>query len=317
MQCDCTIGLRVGHDGRVDVRALEALRAVRSQGSVTGAAAVLHLTPSAVSQHLASLARQSGTPLTERVGRGLRLTRAGLALAEAADEVAVAMARARSAVLDQQEAATGLVRVSAFSSGAELLLPGLLTRLAGTGVEVECSDEDVALHDFAPLTDRIDVVIAHRPEGEPAWVGAPGVRVVPLLREPLDVAVGLGHPLAERGDDGVRPTDLADERWITVKEGFPVGEVLRAVLSTEAAAPRVVSRINDFHVVLELVAADHGIALLPRYTCGRHPGVRLLPLRGVRAARRIDALVRADTAERPVVRRVLDELSALAAELAA
>ncbi|WP_109774963.1 LysR family transcriptional regulator [Quadrisphaera granulorum] len=308
----------------MDVRALEALRAVRSQGGVTRAAAVLHLTPSAVSQHLASLTRQAGVPLTERVGRGLRLTPAGLALADAADDVAVALERARTAVLDAHQAPTGPVRVSAFSSGAELLLPGLLTRLEGSGVEVECTDEDVPLDDFAPLTDRIDVVIAHRPEGELAW-SAPGasagVRVVPLLREPLDVAVPVGHPLelSARADGGVRHADLAGQRWIAVKEGFPVGEVLRAVLAggpVDGEPPRVVSRINDFHVVLELVAARHGLSLLPRYTCGRHPGVRLLPLLDVRAGRQIDALVRADTAERPVVRRVLSELTALARKLA-
>lgn len=294
----------------MDVRALEALRAVRSQGGVTRAAAVLHLTPSAVSQHLASLTRAAGVPLTERVGRGLRLTDAGLALAAAADDVAVALERARGAVRDQQQAATGLVRVSAFSSGAELLLPGLLTRLADSGVEVEVTDEDVPLDDFAPLTDRLDVVIAHRPEGERAWVGSPGLRVVPLLREPLDVAVPATHPLA-RAAGGVTPADVAQERWISVKEGFPVAEVLRAVVDD----PRVVSRVNDFHVVLELVAAGHGVALLPRYTCGRHPGVRLLPLLGVRAGRQVDALVRAEVAERPVVRRVLTELTALAREV--
>ena len=293
----------------MDVRALEALRAVRSQGGVTRAAAVLHLTPSAVSQHLASLTRTAGVPLTERVGRGLRLTDAGLALAAAADDVAVALERARGAVRDQQQAATGLVRVSAFSSGAELLLPGLLTRLAGSGVEVEVTDEDVPLDDFAPLTDRLDVVIAHRPEGERAWVGSPGVRVVPLLREPLDVAVPLARP--STGSAGVTPADVARERWISVKEGFPVAEVLRAVVDD----PRVVSRVNDFHVVLELVAAGHGAALLPRYTCGRHPGVRLLPLLGVRAGRQVDALVRAEVAERPVVQRVLSELTALAREV--
>jgi len=293
----------------VDVRALEALRAVRSQGGVTRAAAVLHLTPSAVSQHLASLTRAAGVPLTERVGRGLRLTDAGLALAAAADDVAVALERARGAVRDQQQAATGLVRVSAFSSGAELLLPGLLTALSGSGVEVEVTDEDVPLDDFAPLTDRLDVVIAHRPEGERAWLGSPGLRVVPLLREPLDVAVPTAHPRA--GSAGVVTADLAHERWIAVKAGFPVAEVLRAVVDD----PRVVSRVNDFHVVLELVAAGHGIALLPRYTCGRHPGVRLLPLLGVRAGRQVDALVRVEVAERPVVRRVLSELTALAREV--
>ncbi len=293
----------------MDPRSLEALRAVRSQGGVTSAAAVLHLTPSAVSQHLASLARQTGVPLTERVGRGLRLTAAGTALAAAADDVAVALERARTAVRDAREAPTGLVRVSAFSSGAELLLPGLLTRLAGTGVEVEYTDEDVPLDDFAPLTDRVDVVVAHRPEDVPAWTGAPGIRVVPLAREPLDVAVPLDHPLA--GSATASAADLVDERWISVQEGFPVADVLRAVMAG-AGAPRVVARINDFHVVLELVAAGHGVALLPRHTCGRHPGVRLVPLAGVRAGRWVEALVRTDRAERPVIRRVLDELVATA-----
>ncbi len=44
----------------MDVRSLETLRAVRSQGGVTAAAAVLHLTPSAVSQQLAALTRTPG-----------------------------------------------------------------------------------------------------------------------------------------------------------------------------------------------------------------------------------------------------------------
>jgi DNA-binding transcriptional LysR family regulator len=140
------------------------------------------------------------------------------------------------------------------------------------------------------------------------------VRVVPLLREPLDVAVALGHRLAAR--DVVRPDELADEDWIAVREGFPVAGVLDAVAARAGRAPRIVQRINDFHVVAALVAAEHGVSLLPRYTAGWHPGVRLVPLAGVAAGRRIDALLRPDRAERLVVRRVLDELVALAHEVA-
>ena len=299
----------------MDLRALEALRTVRAQGGVTAAAAVLHLTPSAVSQQLAALQRDVGVPLTQRVGRGLRLTPAGEALAEAAVDVAVAVERAQAACAAFLERPQGVVSVSAFQSGAQLLLPGLLTRVrALPGVTLQCSDEDVPQGDFAALTDRIDVVVAHRPDGDGGW-GGPGspVRVVPLLREPLDVAVPLGHRLA--GRDRVRPLDLADEDWITVREGFPVAAVLEAVAATAGREPRVVQRINDFHVVSALVAAGHGVSLLPRYTAGSHPGVRLLPLEGVGAGRRIDALLRPDRAERLVVRRVLDELVALAAEI--
>jgi DNA-binding transcriptional LysR family regulator len=75
----------------MDVGALETLRVVRAQGGVTAAAAVLHLTPSAVSQQLAALGRTMGVPVTERVGRGVRLTPAGDALADAAVDVGVAV----------------------------------------------------------------------------------------------------------------------------------------------------------------------------------------------------------------------------------
>jgi DNA-binding transcriptional LysR family regulator len=299
----------------MDLRSLETLRAVRTQGGVTAAAAVLHLTPSAVSQQLAALAREMGVPLTERVGRGLQLTPAGVALAEAAGEVAVAVERARAACGEFLDTPQGTVRVSAFQSGARLLLPDLLTRVARIGgITLECSDEDVALADFAALTDRVDIVIAHRPDGGADWAaGRGGLRVVPLLREPLDVAVAAGHPLAGRGP--VRPEDLVDQDWITVREGFPVATVLDAVAARSGTAPRITHRINDFSVVEALVAAGHGVSLLPRYSSGSHPGVRLLPLAGVRAGRRVDALLRPDHAERLVVRRVLGELAAVAASI--
>ncbi|GEK23364.1 LysR family transcriptional regulator [Cellulomonas xylanilytica] len=298
----------------MDPRTLETLRAVGSQGGVTAAAAVLHLTPSAVSQQVAQLQHEVGVPLTERVGRGLRLTPAGEALAEAAVDVAVALERARAACDEFLERPQGVVRVSAFQSGAQLLLPALLSRVAAIdGITLECSDEDVAQDDFVALTDRMDVVVAHRPDDGPGWAGGRAVRVVPLLREPLDLAVPLDHPLAQRTE--VRPDDLRDLPWVAVREGFPVATVLGAVGARSGSAPRIVHRINDFHVVEALVEAGHGVSLLPRYTFGGGARVRLVPLAGVRAGRRIDALLRRDRAERLVVRRVLDELRALAADI--
>jgi DNA-binding transcriptional LysR family regulator len=298
----------------MDPRALETLRTVGSQGGVTAAAAVLHLTPSAVSQQVALLQREVGVPLTERVGRGLRLTPAGEALAEAAVEVAVALERARAACDEFLERPQGVVRVSAFQSAALLLLPALLSRIAAVeGITVELTDQDVAQEDFVGLTDRMDVVVAHRPDDGTRWAAGEGVRVVPLLREPLDVAVPLDHPLARRAQ--VHPEDLLDVPWIAVHEGFPVAEVLAAVGARSGAIPRIVHRVNDFHVVEALVEAGHGVSLLPRYAFGGGRHVRLVPLAGVRAARRIDALLRRDRAERLVVRRVLDELRALAAQI--
>lgn len=297
----------------MDARLLETLRAVHERGGVTAAAAALHVTPSAVSQQVRVLQREVGAVLLERSGRGVRLTPAGAALAAAAVDVAVAVERARAAVDAHLADPRGTVRVSAFQSAAQTLLPGLLTRVARLdGIALECSDEDVAQAEFGALTADFDVVVAHRPDGAAGW--GPGLRVEPLLREPLDVALWPDHPLAHRAT--LEPADLAGESWIAVREGFPVAAVLSEVAALAGSPARIVQRINDFHVVEALVAAGHGISLLPRYTTGGAGGrLRLVPLAGVRAGRRIDALLRPDRAERLVVRRVLDELRAVAREI--
>jgi DNA-binding transcriptional LysR family regulator len=299
----------------MDLRGLQTLRAVRAHGGVTAAAAVLHLTPSAVSQQLSALQHDMGVALTERVGRGIRLTPAGDALADAALDVALAVERARAACTEFLEQPRGTVSISAFQSGAQMLLPGLLTRVqALPGVALVYSDEDVPLDAFPALTERFDIVIAHRPGGGSGWGRESlALTVVPLLREPLDLALPVGHALAQRAQ--VHAGELGDEVWITVRDGFPVAALLDAVTAVAGGSPRIVHRINDFNVTAALVAAGHGIALLPRHATADHPGMRLIPLAGTPVARQVDALLRPDRAERRVVRLVLDELAEVAAVL--
>jgi DNA-binding transcriptional LysR family regulator len=81
----------------------------------------------------------------------------------------------------------------------------------------------------------------------------------------------------------------------------------------------VVQRINDFRITEALVAAGHGIALLPRYTMDktRGSGVVRRPLAGVRAARHIEAVPRTGASSRPAVATVLDALRAETGDVAA
>ncbi|MHA3701738.1 LysR family transcriptional regulator [Jatrophihabitans sp. YIM 134969] len=295
----------------MDLRQLEAVREVVATGSVTGAAAILHCTPSAVSQQLRIAERLAGTALVERDGRGVRPTAAGRALAARAVDVAVAVERAKAAVADHAARPTGTVRVSAFQSAGELLFPRLLGAVEA-GVEVECAENDVGTDGFLALTASADVVIAHRP-ARSAPFAEPGVSVTRLFREPLDVALPPGHPLAAR--DEVGPADLADEPWITVQEGFPIAAVVDELAARAGTTFTIRHRINDFHVAEALVAAGQGVALLPRYVLAARPGGQVVsrPLRGPRPARWVEALVRADRVERRVVRTVLDTLREQAA----
>jgi len=301
----------------MDAQQLAVLREVAEQGSITGAAQVLHCTPSAVSQQVKALEARAGTPLVERVGRGIRITPAGQELARSAVDVALALERAAAACARFTHRPTGTVRVAAFQSAGKMFLPRLLAAVAADeGVAVECGEQDVPQPAFVPLTGEYDIVIGHRPDRGYEWGGA-GTRVVNLLREPLDIALPPGHPLAERA--ALRPADLVGQPWITVREHFPVADVVRVIAERSGAPLDVRHRINDFALTEAIVAAGHGIALLPRYTADHRGGRRfaLRPLEGVRASREVDALLRPDRAERVVVKRVLRHLRAVARQVVA
>lgn len=294
----------------MELARLRALREFADRGSLTAAAAAMHCTPSAVSQQLRALQAEVGVTLTEPDGRGLRLTDAGRALVVRADEVLGAVARAEAELDDYRAQPRGRVRLAIFPSAALLLLPGLLNRVAAVdGLEVEVSGVDMAPPDVPRLLADFDVVVTHRDEhDDPAR--SERVAVVPLFREPLDVVLPPGHRLARRRK--VELGDLAHERWISVDVGFPVDDALRSLAVRTGVRPTVVQRINDFRIIETLVAAGHGIALLPRYTADTRGGKRLLrkPLAGIRAARHVEAVLRPSAQARPAVRRLVELLHA-------
>ena len=296
----------------MDQRQLQILRELGELGSVSAVAEALHVTPSAISQQLRLLQRPIPVPLTERAGRRVVLTEAGQALARAAVEVETALARARHAVTDFAEQPDGDVSLSAFHSAASAFFPRLLRGLAGPGLpRLALADEDVAQDRFPALTRDYDLVLAHRLDHAPPWPRA--VTVSTLLREPLDVALPTGHPLAAKAL--LLPHDVADEPWITVHDGFPLMSTIEAIAAVANRRLAIAHRINDFAVVAEAVAAGGGLALMPRWTAREHPDLVLRPLGAVHARRHIDVLHRPERAARRAVRTVLAALHHAATEI--
>lgn len=291
----------------MDIRRLELLRELADRGSITAVAQATRRTASAVSQQLKILEREAGVPLTERSGRGIVLTSAGRALARTASDVATAIGRAEALWEDFRSQPRGEVTLAIFPSGGQMLLPRVLTAIDGMpGLTLDCSDLDSHITDIADLTADFDVVLADSPGLLPAWAER-GLTVAPLLREPLDIALPEGHPLGERGS--LSPADLVDETWIGTPAGLPFDRILRGIEAANGTPARIVQRLADNGVVESLVAAGHGIAILPRYTTrDRENGLITRPLTGVRSSRLISALMRPDRAERPSVRLVVETL---------
>jgi DNA-binding transcriptional LysR family regulator len=283
---------------------LRTLRELRDRGSIAAVAAAFRLSPAAISQQLAALQRSAGVQLTRRDGRRTVLTDAGLALADAAVDVLAAMAGAREAVDRWQRSA--VVTVSAFASAATEFFPALLAASAPGLPRLRLTDFDVAHADYALLAADVDLVVAHRLPGRP-WPGS--VRALPLLDEPLDIAMRRGHPLDV--DTAASAADLADAEWIHVHEGFPLADSLARLRPPDGRDPVIAHRVNDWAITARMLAASDRVALIARHTGRAYLGddIVLRPLAPEAAARRsIDVLARPETLGRAAVRAVVEVL---------
>jgi DNA-binding transcriptional LysR family regulator len=288
----------------VDVDRLNLLREFAERGSITAVARETHQTVSGVSQQLKRLELEAGLPLTEKVGRGLVLTDAGHALAATARQLAIATARAEAEWDAFRNAPTGTVTLATFPTGGQMFLPGLLKRVdAVGGLSLECSDRDPPAEGFAPLTADFDIVLAH---GMQLPQSSADNIVVPVMVEPLDIALASSHRLA--GRDHLVPEDLEGERWIGNPWGYPFESWLNNISPMSESQINIIQRFADTHIIEALVAAGTGIAGLPRYTAASsYPGqIVLKQLRGAENHRNIFILMRRDRAERLAVRKVVE-----------
>ncbi len=301
----------------MDQARLALLRAVADHGSITAAAAATRRTPSAASQQIKALERESGRALVQRHGRRIRLTDAGVALVEASRRVATAVAEFEAEWAAWQHAPAGEVSIAVFPSAAELLMPALLGRLSDRPeLTVTLIDRDVAQDEFAAVTKEADLVLAHRGDDLPVH-GRRGVRVQSLVVEPLDVAIPLAHRLADRAS--VTCAEVIDEQWIGVPPSYPLDRLLTAVSMQAGRPAHHVQRTVNLALTERLVAAGLGVALLPRYVTQLHApaGLRLVPLADVRVRRHIEVLARPERLARGAVQAVRAELVATAREVIA
>ena len=109
---------------------LRMLKEFARRGTVTRAAQALQYTPSAVSQQLSTLERETGVTLFEHVGRRLRLTPDGRLLAAHAAEILEAEERARVALEQAQKTLTAELTVGVVATVAASLMPPTIAALA-------------------------------------------------------------------------------------------------------------------------------------------------------------------------------------------
>jgi DNA-binding transcriptional LysR family regulator len=236
----------------LDVTRLRVIDAVARLGSVTEAANELHYSQPSVSHHLARLEAETGAQLIQRVGRGIRLTEAGLLLARRAAEIIGRIDAADAELAAVSGLRAGRVRLAGFSSVIGSLVPRAVAALGRQHPGLQVSVIDVHPIEALELlrTARVDAAIIFRyDESEPE---EPGVRLHHLLDDPL-------YLLSKRRDATL--ADMKDATWIAGCERCR--RHLLSLCAAQGFEPRVGYSSDDMVVMQELVAAGLGVTTIP------------------------------------------------------
>ncbi|WP_425388750.1 LysR family transcriptional regulator [Amycolatopsis jejuensis] len=286
---------------------MRALHAVAHHGSVAGAAAALHVTPSGVSQQLAKLEREAGLELLEPRGRSVRLTRAGQVLVAHAERVLAQLAEARTDLERMREDVFGPLRMGAISTCVHALIPPALATLTEQHPRLEVHLGEGEAETTLPqvVAGDLDLAVVESWADRPTVV-PPGTTQVTLFSDVADLVLPAGHRLAHR-----RSVDLAevdDVSWISWTPGPGCYEWMVQVLRTQELEPRIRCTVGSYATQMALVAGNVGAALIPRLARGPLPdGVRVLATRPV-LDRTILAVCRAGEEPHGGVRAALDAL---------
>jgi DNA-binding transcriptional LysR family regulator len=298
-----------------DLRRLALLRELQERGTLAAVAQSLGYTPSAVSQQLAVLEREAGTPLLEKAGRGVRLTDAGRLLAEHA-AVLLASADAARADLDAlHDDVRGVVRAGGLQSATRGLLIPALARIGAEhpGLRVEITELEVEQALPELRVGGLDLAISDEYDGHPR-PRPRGLVVETLHEEPLRLVLPASHPLARRRR--IPLAALRDEAWVASAAGTGHHTlVLSTCRSLGGFEPDLRHRSNDADVQLELVRTTGAIALLPPLTLpDRDPLLAIRDIADGSVSRRLSLITR-EGPQPPALRAYVEAVREVARRL--
>lgn len=251
-----------------DLNLLVALNALLAEGSVSGAATRLRLSPSAMSRTLARLRKATGDPLLVRAGRALVPTPHAIALrdrtAALVDGAESVLRPAAKVRIDQLERSFAIRSSDGFVENYGAALVSRITK-AAPGVRlrfVQKSDKD-----RGPLREGL----VDLETGVVDAVTAPEFKMQMLFRDRFVGIVRSGHALAS---GRVTPRRFAECAHVAVSRR-PTGlGVVDEAAAREGIQRRVVASVSGFAAAVAIVRQSDLVAVVPeRHTANLCEGL--------------------------------------------
>lgn len=265
----------------LNLRQIEAFRAVMLTGSVVGAARLMSVTQPGVSRTIGLMELRIGYPLFERRGRRLVPTPEAEALYREIEQLYGSIERISQVAQDIRFQRAGALRVATLPALAQWLVPRAIARFQSTRPNVTVFVQSLPSRQIAELvsTRQFDVGIVELPLSRPA------IEIEPLDPVPSMAVLPAGHRLASKRQISLK--DLDGERMVMLSQHSFVRYQIDEAFSTLGVAPNVVLETPSSSIACALVAAGAGITLVSRWTAAPFAGPDLVvrPLKEAIASR--------------------------------
>ncbi|MCS6854425.1 MAG: LysR substrate-binding domain-containing protein [Elioraea sp.] len=295
---------------RVSLRQLRAFGALVAEGSISGAAQRLALTPPAISQQLQKLEEAAGgLPLYDRTSKGVRLTDAGREILAALERVEAALADVAVALETLRGVSAGRVAIGMISTAkyfAPLALAAFKRANPGVELAIRIGNREAILS--ALRSFELDLAITGYPPED-----FPVTRAV-LGPNPHVIIAAPDHPLAGSRDV---PLSVVGRETILLREpGSGTRALLKRLFPEEPPlGPRI--EIGSNETIKQAVMAGMGIALISAHTCAAELAdgrLALIDAEGLPVVRQWFVIRRADKRLLPAAEALWQHLVASAGD---
>lgn len=227
---------------------------IATTGSVTRASELLNISQPAITAQIKKFEKELSLPLLRPQGRGIALTSAGAAIAQAAGRLFAVEQQIEQYAREYATGSKGLVRIAATYLPAHFLLPAWIAEFKQRYEQVEM---DIATTNSTGALDKLlqgeaDVALyGGMPESYPDAVAAEH-----LFRDELWFVVAPSHRYAGKR---ISLAEMMQEPFVMREEGSSTRARLLALCRTyNAPAPRIALQFNGLHEAIRAVVAGYG-----------------------------------------------------------
>lgn len=243
----------------INIKHLQLIRSIHEQGSMTKAAAQLHLTQPALSHQLKELEHKLATNVFERNGRKLEITPIGNRLLETAGRVLDELDRTTKDVEKLASGKTGVLRLTTECYSCYHWMPEVLTKYQESfpDVDVQIVAEAAINPELYLKDDKIDTaIVTYKNQFDDAY------NIIPLFKDEFICVFPTSHPWADLSF--VEATDFTTEHLISVKDfsGKSSDIYNKLFLSKEISPKKVTTIPIASGAIIEMVNAGMGVTIM-------------------------------------------------------